>query len=107
PEDIAQQDRYEQIASKLVDYYLKRYGEEKLRKYVFAGLMRKELGLYWFREQLSKIDCSFRDDDYWDAFLQDEDGRKVPYTRIFQLHLSMRNVLRQHLFKEVELLTGQ
>lgn len=94
-------EEYEQLASKIVEYYLQKYGEEKLRYYVFEGLMRKGLGLYWFREQLSKIDPSFKDDDYWDSFLQDKEGRSTPSTRLFQMHLSMRNVLRQHAFKDV------
>jgi hypothetical protein len=101
---IAHEDQYEQLASRIVDSYLQEYGEQKLRKYVLEGLRRRDLRLYWFRQQLSRIDPHFKDDDYWEAFLQDEEGRRVPLTRLFQLHLSVRNVLRQHLFKDVRLL---
>lgn len=104
-ESQGMQDRYESLASKLVAYYLEKHGEERLRKYVFEGLRRKELGLYWFREQLSKIDPNFNDDDYWETFLQDEGGKRVPSTRLFQLHLSIRNVLKQHPFKDAKSLS--
>lgn len=100
----AQRDQYEELASKIVSRYLEKNGEGKLRKYVLEGLRKRELGLYWFREQLSSIDSRFKDDDYWAEFLEDGDGKSIPLTRLFQLHLSMRNVLRQHTFKHVPLL---
>ncbi len=91
---------YESLVKQLVDDYIIRKRLRDLQKYVLIDLRNGEKGLNWFRIQFSRIDKNFNNDEYWEAFLSDSSGTKIPSTRLFQLHLLLANYYREHVFKE-------
>ena len=82
----------------LFGHYVDRLGMERSRRDILQRLRRKEIGLKWFHDRLTKQisdEISPLTEDEWEEFLVDDQGRSVVFERLFQLHLAATNLLRK------------
>ncbi|MHC1581463.1 MAG: hypothetical protein ACXQT5_00280, partial [Candidatus Syntropharchaeia archaeon] len=87
--------------------YVERRGIDRFNRDILARLRRKELGLFWFKEKLTKEICEDvqpLSEGEWEEFLLDEEGRDMRWERLFQLHLALANLYRMKISVEREVI---
>ena len=100
PTDLAKD--YENTIKLIISDYIAKHGITKFQDYILDEVMDSTWrGLNWFKQQLSKYDKDFENEDYWEnRFLRDLNGNSIKRIRFFQLHLLLANSFREYLFKE-------
>ncbi len=83
--------------------YIEGRGLDRFHQDILLRLRRREIGLFWFKERLTKQ--TFEDihpltEDKWEEFLVDDEGRSIKAERLFQLHLALANIYRAKRFNE-------
>jgi hypothetical protein len=83
--------------------YVNRLSLDRFYRDVLLRLCRKEIGLFWFKEKLTKQASGQAKpitEEEWDEFLVNEDGQSIKAERLFQLHLALANLYRVKKFRE-------
>lgn len=80
--------------------YVDRRGLKRFQADVLTRIRREEIGLGWFRRQLTAEGeaASGRGvltEDQWEGFLKDEEGRQCAGERLYQMHLFLANAYRE------------
>lgn len=84
------------IETVFTDYVDKR-GLDRFQRDVLLKMRRKEIGLFWFKERLTKQiseDVQPLTAEEWEEFLVDDEGRSIKAERLFQIHLTLANLYR-------------
>jgi CRISPR-associated protein Cst1 len=83
--------------------YINRRGLDRFHRDILLRLRRKEIGLFWFKEKLTKQISEFIQpltEEEWEKFLVDDEGRSAKTERLFQLHLALANLYRVKVVEE-------
>lgn len=78
--------------------YVNRRGIERFYRDILSRLRKREIGLFWFKEHLTKQvfeDVSPITEEEWEGFLVDDEGQSIKTERLFQLHLALANLYRK------------
>lgn len=80
--------------------YVERRGLDRFHRDVLLRLRRRELGILWFKRQLTRKEDEGStkgpiSEDEWEDFLKDEEGRSCAEERLFQMHLVLANLYQQ------------
>jgi len=89
------------IEAIFIDYI--RRGLERFHRDILLRLRRKEIGLFWFKEKLTKQiseNVQPLTEEEWEHFLVDDEGQSAKTERLFQLHLALANLYRVKRFNE-------
>jgi hypothetical protein len=84
------------------NHYINERGLDRFHRDVLQRLRRKEIGLSWFREKLTKGGNDLANplpEKEWEEFLIDDDGKNIKLDRLYQLHLFAANLYRERLEK--------
>lgn len=81
--------------------FTRNYDQEQLKNDI-TDLIRGELGLWWFRQQLQKFEPKLKSDTYWDYFCTDTNGNSFKAGRFFQLSLCLVNEWRESYIQQTE-----
>ncbi len=104
PPDEESGDSLPERINSLVDVmftdYIDRRGIDRFHRDVLIRLHRGEIGLFWFREKLTKQDHQPLSEEEWEDFLVDDEGQSIRAERLFQLHLALANLYRMKRFNE-------
>jgi len=81
------------------NYYINERGLDRFHRDVLQRLRGKEIGLFWFREKLTKgwNLATLLSEKEWEEFLIDDEGQNIKSERLFQLHLFVANLYRKRL----------
>jgi len=77
--------------------YVNRWGIDRFHRDIMLRLRRKEIGLFWFKEKLTKQISEFIQpltEEEWEEFLVDDEGQGMKIERLFQLQLTLANLYR-------------
>jgi CRISPR-associated protein Cst1 len=77
--------------------YIDRKSLRRFHRDILLRLLRRELGLFWFKEKLTKHifeDVQPISEEEWEDFLVDDEGQSLRAERLFQLHLALANLYR-------------
>jgi hypothetical protein len=85
-------------------------GMERFQRDILARLRRREIGLLWFRRQLSNERNAGPEllplsAPAWDVFLRDGEGRSCSAERVFQMQLTLANLYREARASKTEVTT--
>ncbi|MGB8218003.1 MAG: hypothetical protein WCE94_11950 [Candidatus Methanoperedens sp.] len=96
-------ERIKTLIELLFTDYVNRRGLDRFYRDILLRLRRKEVGLFWFKDKLTKQvseEIQPLTEEEWEKFLVNDEGQSIKTERLFQLHLALANIYRVKVFEE-------
>ncbi|MDA8227380.1 MAG: hypothetical protein M0T74_06685 [Desulfitobacterium hafniense] len=96
--------RVERLIDLVFHDYVNERGLDRFRRDILVRLVRKDIGLSWFKQKLTKRifeDIQPLTEDEWNE-LVDNEGKSVKTERLFELNLIIANLYRLKNIEKTE-----